>query len=382
MLFVSFALPSFAVFNEPFYDINNLLPNPTSNVVTSGTVITDDGSYDGCYLTKIDLDSNKDYTFISSKGSDRLLIAYKTLLGDGSSVFYTTNEYSKNLLNTFAYNSAYNGLTISGDEMGRIVVNGLKYGGNRVTLISNVTLAPGTYTFSYDYVCGVFDHPSLELPDIHIGFEFPSMSDVVLGMDSVGSKSVTFTLDSFQTANLLFVIGNDNVSFTNFTFELQIERGSTATSYKPYHCDPLVWNDGSVSYVTFNSGIVRYDVYIGVKDPTEPLAADLYLSTLTSDSNYFYLLEGFYSYDDIYNLIGSDKYQSGFDVGYKQGETDGLNANSFFKSLIYSVFSGPFIFMSNAFNFEIFGINIYQLLTIFLTLMLVSFVIKCFKKGF
>ena len=69
-------------------------------------------------------------------------------------------------------------------------------------------------------------------------------------------------------------------------------------------------------------------------------------------------------------------YQNGYADGYRQGETDGLDTSETGKNLILTIFSVPSYVLSNVFNFEIFGINLYSLKCFLLTISIIGFVLK------
>lgn len=69
-------------------------------------------------------------------------------------------------------------------------------------------------------------------------------------------------------------------------------------------------------------------------------------------------------------------YDNGYSDGYRQGETNGLDASETGKNLILTIFSVPTYVLSNVFNFEIFGINLYSLICFLLTISIVGIVLK------
>ena len=101
-------------------------------------------------------------------------------------------------------------------------------------------------------------------------------------------------------------------------------------------------------------------------------------------------------YDANYNLgynVGIDTgYANGYDKGYFDGDIDGynngvsdgytdgynasMNGKSSFKDLMFAIVDAPFNVLSNAFDFEIFGINLSYFLIAIVSLLLVAFVIR------
>lgn len=80
--------------------------------------------------------------------------------------------------------------------------------------------------------------------------------------------------------------------------------------------------------------------------------------------------------DSFYSGGYNDGYLSGYNDGYGVGESAGLSSKDTFKSLIYSIIDAPFNVLSNAFNFDIFGVNVSYFLISIVSLLLVAVVIK------
>lgn len=73
-----------------------------------------------------------------------------------------------------------------------------------------------------------------------------------------------------------------------------------------------------------------------------------------------------------YDLYSKDDYDSNYNLGY----SDSQNDQSTFKKLMFSIIDSPFNVLSNAFDFEIFGINLSAFLISIVSLLLVFFVIR------
>lgn len=69
-------------------------------------------------------------------------------------------------------------------------------------------------------------------------------------------------------------------------------------------------------------------------------------------------------------------YLDGFDYSYNIGYNDGLNESDIAENTILTIFSAPTYILSTIFDFELFGINIYALICFFLTLTVISFILK------
>lgn len=88
--------------------------------------------------------------------------------------------------------------------------------------------------------------------------------------------------------------------------------------------------------------------------------------------------------DDNQPLVYQAGYEEGHSVGKKLGREQGYNNaieeyysdQSNFKNLMFSIIDAPFNVLSNAFDFEIFGINMSSFLIAIVSLLLVAFVIR------
>ncbi len=80
--------------------------------------------------------------------------------------------------------------------------------------------------------------------------------------------------------------------------------------------------------------------------------------------------------DDFYSSGYDDGYSSGYGVGFSEGESSAMSSKDTFASLMYSIIDAPFNVLSNAFSFEIFGINLSYFLISIVSLLLVTVVIK------
>jgi len=89
-------------------------------------------------------------------------------------------------------------------------------------------------------------------------------------------------------------------------------------------------------------------------------------------------------YNTAYDIGYNIGYSNGNNDGYANGKTDGivigkqeeLNSKDTVSDLMYSIIDAPFNVLSNAFNFEFFGINLSSFLIAIVSLILVGFVIR------
>ena len=91
-------------------------------------------------------------------------------------------------------------------------------------------------------------------------------------------------------------------------------------------------------------------------------------------------------YDEGYAAAQGTSYDEGYEFGYNKGLNDGLNETttsenykSTFKSIFEGIFQAPIDFIKGAFNFEVFGLNIFKLVSFALTIVLVVWVVKRVK---
>lgn len=75
----------------------------------------------------------------------------------------------------------------------------------------------------------------------------------------------------------------------------------------------------------------------------------------------------------------NDGYDSGYNQGVKDGESKDFATNGF-KTLIGSIFNFPINMIRSVFNFDFMGINIASLITFIISIVIVIFIVKKFKK--
>lgn len=118
-----------------------------------------------------------------------------------------------------------NGDTLTINENQEITLNG-----NSSTYkisLSNFTLPAGTYTFSTKYISGEKGGKAQA-----IAFCFDDK--VVVSLEyTLENQSRTKTFDTDTTINQI-MIWTTTANLVNYTIQLQIEQGSTATDYEPY----------------------------------------------------------------------------------------------------------------------------------------------------
>ena len=107
------------------------------------------------------------------------------------------------------------------------------------------------------------------------------------------------------------------------------------------------------------------------------------------------------SYNNGYNIGNREGYNEGYNVGYEEGKLDDINnkynydlgynvgyhdgsnneyTKNGFKDIINVIFNAPYNIFNGFLNFEIFGVNLFNLLSFVFTLCLVGFVISLLLK--
>lgn len=111
--------------------------------------------------------------------------------------------------------------------------------------------------------------------------------------------------------------------------------------------------------------------------------ADIRGSIENSISTNFYDFElrgATYGYENGYGVGYDDGLEEGYDEGYgvglSEGYSDGVAESGVFENYLLTLFTIPTYVLSTVFNFEIFGINIYLLITFLLTIAIVGIVLK------
>lgn len=83
-----------------------------------------------------------------------------------------------------------------------------------------------------------------------------------------------------------------------------------------------------------------------------------------------------------FNLYSESQFNNNYDKGYSDGKnsvTPDIASNGFFL-MIGSILNAPYNILHGIFNFELFGINLFSLISFIFTLMLIAFVVKLFLK--
>ena len=361
-------IPSYAAIDSDFNGYTNLIISNSSNY-TSGDFIKSDGSVvSDVPVWKLNLKPSTTYTFVSSGGgTDRLLVAPTVMDSSGDRYFYESE--STNLLYLGNSVTTINGVTFTQSSDGTITMNGTSTG-STVYYLTGYYIPPGSYTYK------VFGTRNLN------GSNFYS----TYSNENTGRSGGDYGSGSSFTSN-----GN------TYTFAFTIGSGQTLNNvvvrpgvYSSAPTEPSIgysesfYIDQDVSLVSFTTPSKLSGQYVlALHDPTASGISDVEFSRITSDSNYFYLIEGSFTYNDVKSIfdenLADSVYASGYDSGYSVGQTDGLNSSNTFPRLIYTVLSAPFVIISNTLNFEIMGLNVLNLVKVVLTILIIAFVFTKLK---
>lgn len=346
----TFIIPVFAAFPSSYLDNSNLLnSNQTVNAVF--------GSEGLQPLFYVDLDSNTSYTFVAPSGSDRFICSPIVDNVPGASQSYIFDYESTNL---------YTG----SDKSGSIT----NVGSQRSVLVYRV-YETGTYYLNFDYDFSKTITVDLLLQGSGVSdMYFPGFT----GTRGNFNTSVNISTLGSNGYLVFYVILTSRDTDTTYNVSNIYFSQSPMNQYEPGWSSPS-YVDGYIQTYTFNTGLNGGGTYaIGFKDSMIDNNNQFFSRVQASDSK-FYLVEGDLDLDSFYDYYYNNGYNSGYDQGYKEGEYDGMNSTSILKSSILTVMSGPFVIVSNALNFEIFGINIFTFIQIILTILIVAFLISRLK---
>ena len=358
IVFTVLIVPCFASMTSSFGSYTNLFD--PSDVVQARFYIDSDNYQDNNFYL-VDLQQNTDYTFISTKGSRRFYFGESVLDSQNYNSVYSFK--SSNLLNSdLLVNNAFTKNSDGSYTLTKLSSN------ERFSNIVNLDLPFNTYTLTVNVLSGNAPiRAQIDVDGYSLYYTFSS------------SGSYTFT-ESIRSVRFFL---NSSVSdgSSSVVFNLSLNESSSSLPFEEYYIDPVYVNS-DISVVSFNSGYFSDDTYIGINDILSGSTSNLFSSNQSSE-NEFYLIEGKLTVDQISSIIAGNNYQngynSGYDQGYKEGEYDGLNSSKFMNSTLLTAISAPFVIVSSALDFDILGINFYNILKVLFTLLLVAFVVNKLK---
>ena len=229
------------------------------------------------------------------------------------------------------------------------------------------------------------------------------------------SNITDFTLENYVrfTNNILY-IDDYKLIFTllggnsNWKYTIDISFSSGQVKISDFQ-EWYIYADSSTTITSFTSG-VSYSTSVGgnplvVNLTSQGFSSNDYISNVvytrrnpnialargglgTPNLNSSYYNNGYNSgydvgYDDGYNVgfddSKSEHYAMGYNDGYRDGEESDFTTNGF-KTLIGSIFNYPINMIRSIFNFEFMGINIFSIIVFVMSIGIVIFVIRRFKK--
>ena len=344
ILSLTFALPIFATLGESYQGMPNLL----SDSSTVNAFVNGSGGLQPFYY--VNLEAGKNYTFYAPKGVNKLLVSPIV----DNPVFNYPVVYERPSYNL------YNGGQIDSES-------GFIY-----KTFNPPNFSSGQYKFIFTYSSSSsFDF------FLQIGTTTANRVNLLQVTVPAGSGQLEYSFnvsvelyDQFLNNMLLLVRAlNSDVTMNMI---IVADEDAATNVYEPIFTNPFYYpyQLTMVNFYCEQSG--EYAVGFNAN------GFEGY-SRITSSDNPVVLVEGAYSFDSIVDAAYNNGYNSGYDQGYKEGEYDGMNSTSILKSTILTVMSGPFVIVSNALNFEIFGINIFTFIQIILTILIVAFLITRLK---
>lgn len=344
VLITTLVIPCFATLGDSYMNQPNLLDEySTVNCIVNGF-----GNLQPFYY--VNLEAGKDYTFYAPKGVNKLLIS--PIVDNPVYTFPVVYERpSYNLYNNSQINS----------ETGYIY-----------RTFNPPTFGPGRYKLIFTYSSsGNFDF------FIQIGTTTLNRHDLLHDYVPAGSGTLEYVFDvpaeyyeEFSNNMLLFV----RSLYGDLTMNMIIvaDEDSDTVVYEPIFTNPF--------YYPYQLTIVNFHC-----EKTGEYAVGFNASGIdgysrdTAADNPVVLVEGSYSFDSIVDDAFGNGYDTGYDDGYKIGENDGLSSSSMLRSIIFTILSAPFVIVSNVLDFELLGINIYNLVKVSITVLLVAWVITRLK---
>lgn len=140
---------------------------------------------------------------------------------------------SKNLFGVEDFSKTY---SYQGNELTAIYENNILTlngtGTGYVEFIQpiNETILKGTYTLSLKYISGTRSNDSSSL-SVRNAINNAHIFNVVFRQED---NSKTYTFDD-STSVIFGILGSDTTTFNNYKIKIQLEKGSEATEYEPYH---------------------------------------------------------------------------------------------------------------------------------------------------
>lgn len=205
---------------------------------------------------------------------------------------------------------------------------------------SGTTLPAGTYTLSLNNVTGSFVTQSSVLVYISKVYSgsYPITTIASISV-SLGSKSTTFTLSEETTVKIqfrVFIPTDTSIAvpvFNNYSFNLQLESGSTATPYESYvntdytvelgsielakigNFKDYIYKSGDDWYVHKETGKgTLTGTTVGMQVAQQPGTGRFNIVLPTTWEGYMKSANAILSYCNSYQLVGQSDYNTSFDT--------------------------------------------------------------------
>lgn len=372
-------------YNVKFYDYDNTLLSEQSVVKNTTAIIPNNPIRNGfdfigwsCNVDGYNINSlvDCDLTFTAKYNVSSYNVIYKDY--DGSIISSQTIDYgsysvvpsSPNRVGyTFdGWTSSVVGVDISSPIMQNVVFTA-KYNINRY----RVTFIGFDGVVLSDFICDYGSYVNTPNAPSIVGYTFNSWSsNNNISVDSAITDNVVFTANYTRNVYVVrFVDENGNLIDTiNIEHGLQISSSSIPVTFK-YGYSFVGWIS-NVETFDINSQILcditftkSYEIIPEFWEGVEYAKNENYENGFN---------DGVSSVDT--SVSYNNGYQDGYNYGFDVGESYGLNTGNTFSQLMYSIIDAPFNVLSNAFDFEILGINLSYFLIAIVSLLLVFFVIR------
>lgn len=196
------------------------------------------------------------------------------------------------------------------------------------------------------------------------------------GIRSVTIKSVTVPKDEYNNHSITVYYTNANVTYNdliNYLYNTQEFWKNYITHYSNNLLLTHVSTDNQ--YVPFNTRLAINSNYYSYLEYTPTVR-------YYSNQNYDYYNQGksdgiSIGYDNGYKVGKQEGYDNGYSVGYNKGVSSASNDESInFNETLLAIMGYPITFFQTVFNFEIFGVNLFGVISAIISLMLALWLLR------
>lgn len=211
-------IDSFTANSSTNKTVNVIVPTKTSDLTNDSNFVTSDGN-----ATQSDEDTS--LTFTNTLSAPMEIDLKGNTQQDSLS--------GKNKLNITDFTETKNGITLTvvGNQ---IKLNGTATGYTEFYLTTTpYTISSGTYTFSINKISGTIENNSGNTT-LYNTLRNSNNSNLQQIRIKEGAEVNTNTYSSEETISKFMISSSNGIKYTNYTYNLQLEQGSTATSYEQY----------------------------------------------------------------------------------------------------------------------------------------------------